>query len=54
MIFYKYVAIKLSLYKYIAEQLDYKKHLKLKKKLMINSYRYPHTGIIAGNANCNK
>ena len=48
--FYKYVTIKLSLYKYIAEQLIYKKHFKL-NKLIINCYRYPHIGDIAGNAN---
>ena len=51
LIFYKYVTIKLSLYKYIGE--CKKKHFRL-NKLIINCYRYLRLGDIADNANCNK
>ena len=48
---YKYIAIKLWLYKYIAEQFNYKNHFKL-NKLIVNCYRYPYIGNnIVDNAN---
>ena len=49
-IFYKYVTIKLLLYKYIEEQLNYKKHFRL-NKLITNSYHNLHISNNIANKN---